>query len=342
MAPKNPERPAASDGHGRATGRARPVSARQRGAAVLLAMLTVALVSTLAATALWQQWRGVEIEWRERERLQASWILVGALDWARLILREDGRTGGADHLSEPWSIALRDTRLTDFLAMEPGNTDLGDDVFLSGHIVDAQARLNVSNLIVGNRVSEPDLLAFERLFDALGIERSELDAMVANLQRAVVGGTAADDTRPVPMLPRRVAQLRWLGLSAASLQRLTPFVVILPTRTQLNLNTADALVIAARLPQLDVSDARNLVAARARAPFRTLSDVARLLPAGSGALNPSEVGVGTRFFEVRGQLRLRESEVTEHALVQRSGIAVTTVWRDRAVRHLPDAAAPGR
>ncbi len=45
---------------------------RQRGAALLLAMMTVALVATLAATALWQQWRGVEIESRERERLQAS------------------------------------------------------------------------------------------------------------------------------------------------------------------------------------------------------------------------------------------------------------------------------
>ena len=109
MPSTTPKRLAVWDGNGRLSARARPVLARQRGAAVLLAMLTVALVATLAATALWQQWRGVEIEWRERERLQASWILVGALDWARLILREDGRTGGADHLSEPWSIALRES-----------------------------------------------------------------------------------------------------------------------------------------------------------------------------------------------------------------------------------------
>ena len=71
---------------------------RQRGAALLLAMLTVALVATLATAALWQQWRNVEIEASERSRLQASWILGGALDWARLILREDARTGGPDHL----------------------------------------------------------------------------------------------------------------------------------------------------------------------------------------------------------------------------------------------------
>ena len=32
---------------------------RQRGAALLTAMLTVALVATLAAAVLWQQWRDV-------------------------------------------------------------------------------------------------------------------------------------------------------------------------------------------------------------------------------------------------------------------------------------------
>ncbi len=316
--------------------------ARQRGAALLLAMLTVALVATLAATAFWQQWRSVEIESRDRERLQASWILVGALDWARLILREDGRTGGADHLAEPWSIALHDTRLTTFLAMEPGTTELGEDAFLSGQITDAQARLNVANLIVGNRVSEPDLQAFERLFDALGLARSELDAMVANLLLAVVGGTSQDQSHPIPILPRRVGQLRWLGLSAASLAQLAPFVTVLPTRTQLNLNTADAMVIAARIAKLDLPIARNLVAARARTPFQTLSDVSRLLPADVGTLNPGEVGVGSRFFEVRGRLRLQETEVTEHALVQRNGMAVTTVWRDREIRDAREPGAQGR
>ena len=306
---------------------------RQRGAAVLLAMLTVVLVATLAATALWQQWRSVEIEARERERLQAGWILVGALDWARLILREDGRSGGPDHLAEPWSIALHDTRLTTFLAIEPGNTELGDDAFLSGHITDAQARLNLGNLIVGNRVSERDLQAFERLFDSLGIDRSELDTMVANLQRTIGLATAelASDAQPVPILPQRIGQLRWLGLSADTVQRLAPHVSVLPTRTQLNLNTADALVMAARIQDLDPSDARNLVAARARAPFRNLADVSRQLPQGVVALNPSEVGVSSRFFEVRGRLRLQDVVVTEIALVQRNGMSVTTVWRDREV-----------
>lgn len=83
-------------------------AARQQGAALLAAMLTVTLVATLAAGALWQQWRAVEVESAERARVQSSWILTGALDWSRLILREDARSGGPDTLSEPWAIPLQE------------------------------------------------------------------------------------------------------------------------------------------------------------------------------------------------------------------------------------------
>ena len=84
-------------------------------------MLTVTLVATFAASALWQQWRGVEVETAERARVQSAWILIGALDWSRLILIEDynaGGAAGADHLAEPWSVPLEEARLSTFLAAD--------------------------------------------------------------------------------------------------------------------------------------------------------------------------------------------------------------------------------
>ena len=120
---------------------------RQRGAAMLLAMLIVALVSSLAATMVWLQWRAMQVEVSERARSQAGWILLGALDWARLILREDGRTQGADHLGEPWAVPLAEARLSTFLAADKNNTDDAPEAFLSGQIADAQARFNLTNLV---------------------------------------------------------------------------------------------------------------------------------------------------------------------------------------------------
>ena len=65
----------------------------------------------------------------------------------------------------------------------------------------------------------------------------------------------------------------------------------------------------------------------------------RALPAGSAALNPTQVSVATRFFEVQGRLRMEQLLVEEHSLLQRNGMEVNTLWRERAV---PEPATPAR
>ena len=158
---------------------------QQRGAAILTAMLTVVLVATLASATLWQQWRGVEVEAAERSRTQSAWVLTGALDWARLILREDARKGGADHLGEPWAVPLAQARLSTFLAADRSDAQAADDTqeaFLSGQITDLQSRLNVFNLVKEGKIHEPSRLAFARLFELLDLPAAELTAMADQLR----------------------------------------------------------------------------------------------------------------------------------------------------------------
>jgi len=83
------------------TGRKPLRTAGHQGAAILTALLLMALVATLSTAALWQQARAYDLEASERARVQANWILHGTTDWARLILREDARSGAVDHLGEP-------------------------------------------------------------------------------------------------------------------------------------------------------------------------------------------------------------------------------------------------
>jgi general secretion pathway protein K len=176
----------------------------QFGAAILTAMLTVTLVATLAAGAAWQQWRSIEVETAQRARVQSAWILVGALDWARLILREDARSGGADHLAEPWAIPLEEARLSTFFASESSAADRADDVqqsFISGRITDMQSRLNVMNLVENGKVSEAVQRQFAKLFDLLGLPEPEVARLAENLRLAL--DTSADKRpgTPVPLLP---------------------------------------------------------------------------------------------------------------------------------------------
>ena len=314
--------------------------ASNRGAALLAAMLTVTLVATLAAAALWQQWRGVEIESAERSRIQSAWILTGALDWSRLILSEDARSGGADHLAEPWATPLAEARLSTFLSVDNTVQDDSQEAFLSGQISDAQAKLNVTNLVEGQQVSEPALRAFGKLFELLGLPPEQVATLAENLR-------FAQDTREenlssplAPLLPQRVEQLTWLGLPAASLQRIKPYITLLPVATPVNLNTASAEVIYAAFPQLDLSDARRVVTQRERAPFLSLSDAVQSVGALRGQTSDTQHAVATRFFEVHGRLRLDQSVLEERSLVQRSGLEVRTLWREHWVSEDAAVATP--
>ena len=65
-----------------------------------------------------------------------------------------------------------------------------------------------------------------------------------------------------------MAQLQWLGIDPAVLERLQNFVVLLPVRTTVNINTADAEVIAAVSPGLDPGAAQALVQTRQRGAYK--------------------------------------------------------------------------
>ena len=315
-----------------------------RGAALLAAMLTVSLVAMLAAGAAWQQWRTVEVESTERQHAQAQWLLLGALDWARIILREDARSGNADaptdHLAEPWAIPLQEARLSTFLAANStssvGNKSvtngsstfsntfsedaLTQEVYLSGQIIDLQARMNVSNLLQGSQIDLKSLQAFERLFEALSLPTAQLNTLSQGLVAAQQQKDGA------PLLPQRVSQLTWLGLTPQTLNSLAPYITVLPTRTPVNLNTAPPVVLYASVAGLSLADAKRLSDQRAQNPWSGLDAFQKA--AGKPVSVDGTHSVNSRFFEVVGRLRMPATSLLERSVVQRDQVDVKVLWRE--------------
>ncbi|MBA3772609.1 MAG: type II secretion system minor pseudopilin GspK [Ramlibacter sp.] len=314
------------------------MKARHGGAALLTAMLTVALVAVFAAASLWQQWRSIEVETAERARVQSSWVLTGALDWARLVLREDGRTAG-DHLGEPWAVPLQEARLSSFLAADRNSTaDTGPemlDAFLSGQIIDMHSLLNVTNLVEANgKISESGLESFARLFELLGLPPAQLQRLAENLRFARDTSGGNQSSPMAPLVPQRVEQLVWLGLTEQTLAALQPYITVLPPGdpTTVNLNTASAEVIYAAVPGLTMAEAQQLVSERERSHFRTIPDASlRLGGPQRIPMGQSGAGVASRYFEVRSRLRLNKLVVEERALLDRSGQDVRVVQRERGI-----------
>jgi general secretion pathway protein K len=351
----------------------------QAGAALLAAMLTVTLVATFAAAALWQQWRSVEIETAERARVQAAWILTGALDWSRLILREDGRAGGADHLAEPWAVPLNEARLSSFLAVDKNASDTEREAFLSGQVIDLQSRLNVSNLAGGGGSSKAAMDAFARLFTQLGLPQEQLITLQTSLVGAApdpipAGSVAAPNSNAQPaltgaatspaaassapaapvapnapvanalglLMPERVDQLAWLGLPRETLAAMEPYITLLPTRTKVNLNTASAEIIAASTAGLSMADAQRAVTLRDRQHFVSLEDANSRMGGAKPLFDGAEHDISTQFFEVTGQLRLEQTVVQERSVLQRNGLQVTIISRERGVVISPPPATGAR
>lgn len=310
--------------------------ARQTGAALLAAMLTVALVATFAASALWQQWGGIEVERAERQRLQVAWMLVGALDWSRLILREDGKSSTTDHLNEPWALVLKEARLSTFLAADQSNTaavDLEDalDAFLSGAVQDAQAKMNVNSLVSNGALDAQQKAKFARLFETLGINLAELDLLCNGLLQSQSTSTTLQTPSKAALKPQRFRQLTWLGLTPSTLHQLEPFVTLLPGASPVNLNTAAAEVIYAVVPGIDMARARQAVQSRSTTPFVDLAKAAAVLGIAASNLKADHHAVTSKAFFVYGRMRIEEMTLQEISLVQRDGSVTKTLWRERTV-----------
>jgi len=302
----------------------------QRGAALLTAMIIVTLIVTLAASMVWQQWRAVQVETAERARVQSAWILNGALDWARLILREDARSGRPTALTEPWATPLAEARLSTFLAVDTSNAEDAPDAFLSGVITDAQARFNLTNLVQQGKLVPAEVEALDRLCQAVGVS-SDVAGRIGQGLRAADAASTSAGTTDAPLRPRSVEQLSWLGVDADSLERLTPYVVLLPVRTPVNINTASREVLAAAIKGLDLATAERLVQTRQRDPFKSLTAVQNLLP-GIPTLNQQQVALFSSFFEVRGRLRLEDRVLEQRSLVERRGLEIVVLQREQASR----------
>ena len=198
---------------------------RQRGAALLVAMVLLAVVATLSAGMVWQQWRAVQVEGAERARAQSGLVLSGALDWARLMLRENARLiDGHLKLHELLDQPLAEVRLSTLLAADRNNSaDADVDAFVNGTMSDAQARYNLRNLFVGNQVAKPQLAILERLCGHAGVSVGTASEIARQL---LLSQQPADPQ--APLAPQQFSDLVWLGIDEPTLTRLRPFVVLLP------------------------------------------------------------------------------------------------------------------
>jgi len=224
---------------------------RQRGVALLVALLVVALATILIAALLD---RGELAYARTRNALrvgQAEAYAQGLEAYAAAVLLSTRNKGAADSNASPWAMPMPPQPV-------PGG-------LIGATMRDLNGCFNLNNLAQNSPQASQWLPVFQALLTQLG-----LDLKIADSVQAWLGnGNGNDDTnrylaQPVPYRPRHgvfthVSELRLVqGVSAEAYARLAPHVCALPPGTKINVNTATPPLLASIDRQITPAIAQRL------------------------------------------------------------------------------------
>lgn len=300
---------------------------RQRGVALITALLVVAL-ATIAAVAMTRD-QGLAVRRAEnlRNAEQAWQYALGLEAFARKRLHEDLAKGDRrDTRNEAWASPLP------VMPVENGE--------LTGRLQDLDGRFNVNSLL-GSEAPEVQAERFRRLLEVLELDPAVAPALADWLDPDIEArADGAEDYRYTGMSPAYRAanrplvhpsELRLvLGMDAEAWERLEPHVTALPSAdTAINVNTATEPVLRSLADGISADDASALARA-GRSGFGSVADFLDSEPLADLDPETRGLGVESHYFHALGVVQLGDDVFRFHSLIHRmprGDMPVLMRWR---------------
>jgi general secretion pathway protein K len=309
---------------------------RQRGVALITAILIVALATVLAVHIGYQAFLDQRRTMTTFSLDQAQQIAIGAEAWVADILQKDARQSATtDDYTEEWAMRL-----------PPLPVDGGE---VMGQVDDMQGRFNLNNLVKWDQaanalVTDPAAVArFARLLEMLEIEDkwagliadwidADIDPQFPDGAEDSVYTGLTPPYRTANMPITRTSEL--LAIADFGLERyrkLEPYVAALPVGTAINLCTAspqvlDALTAKQRQYTLAV---QSTAQTRQQRCFPTIADLqAQLDPKEKTELIDGNVVAQTSsYFRLSTVVTLGTTQLTMYSLLYRQNTLVRPIQR---------------
>jgi len=311
--------------------------ARQRGMAVIAALLIVAAVTTIAAGLMYRQAAYVRSVQSGQTRVALQAALRGGLMLAERVLKEDGAADARTHFGGAWSAPIVDARLEQMRGSRPPAP------MFTGQLQDEQGKINLRTLVWEGNLNVDRVGRVRRLCQLVGVppeiaDRIALRMLASQSASADEGGEpgegqdAASGGARLPAssapMPRSLDDLRNIeGMTDEVIARLRPHVTILPSATLINVNTASAEVLTAWFPQISEGLAKTLVGQRNSGQwFVNGPDFVNRLNLPDLAPNSIRVTVNSNWFTLAGAARLDRSVMLLHALMVRTETGTRVIW----------------
>jgi len=310
----------------------------QRGMVLLMVLLIFSVAAILATTMIERQSIDISRSATLHIQQQARAFAYGAESAVRQGLFLDWEVDKEkDHLAEEWAIERT-------FPLDPG--------VITIQISDMQGRFNLNSMLPGGAATLQEA-RFKNLLNLLGLNTEFANRWKAWLDK----DSQADDEyythepsyRAAYGACRHTSELMLLSeFDQAAYSKLEPYVTCLPAATQLNVNTASAMVLASLDSELSLADGEQIVAARGDEGFASVDDFWNLSQVqkftrvteqdGSGegdeeassAWAKTDFSVNTEYFLMFARIDIDERIATVEAGVSRAKDTgqMTTFYRD--------------
>jgi general secretion pathway protein K len=258
---------------------------------------------------------------------QAWAYVIGAENWAKVVLRRDANESRIDTLAEDWS------------TQPPVSFVEGGSII--GRLIDMQGRFNVNNVVENGAPNEAAIAFYKRLLRRLELNEGLADTLVdwidPDIEVRFPDG-AEDEEYLLRDPPYRtsnqpladVSELRLIkGYDAEAVAKLLPHVVALPYRTALNINTADATLMSAVAENLSLTDGQTLLDARGDKGFESMGELENQSLLNGKPLATEQLDVRSDWFLMVSEANIGQGRVRLASRIQRARNGVHVVGRQR-------------
>ena len=290
---------------------------RQRGVALITAILIMALITTLIFSLEWDNSLDLRRTYVSMYREEAIQAALGAESWVLGIMRQDLEDSDTDHLGEIWASDLP------VLPLGGAGDSIQGEIY--GQIEDLQGRFNVNNLVdQQGEVDQASLEQFQRLLIALGIDVrfAGIAADWIDADREAGFPDGAEDAIYTGFVPpyrtanqalSSTSELAALeGIDKATFDTLLPHIVALPGRTAINVNTATGAVLQSLDEEMTAADVERLIAERQEFGFADIDSSFAQWPELTGLIADT-----SDFFQLKVIVRVDTVRITHFSLLER-------------------------
>lgn len=295
-----------------------------RGIALIMAVVTVALVAGIATALISSQWLSIRRTSVMQDSEQGWWVARGVEAWVIGILENDRKESQFDALGEAWAQPV------DALPVDQG--------FVRGGVVDLQGRFNLNNLdprIAGEKYQQQFRNLLRNLGDVAlppGLDAAVRDWIDADQNPNSMHG--AEDAEYLNLqppyraanqpftVPSELLAIRGMTPEIyAGLQRLVTALPAAkaPVATKINVNTAPVEVLRALSATTDDAKLAAFVERRLDDPVENAGDLGALIGEGiwGAEVTANVLDFRSQFFQIQGEIFVGSSRVALYSLIHR-------------------------